>query len=377
VNGPNNFSNAVSFSGVDTTTDGTPCTASYSINAPNGLWNAADNGSYTIVLQDGEVSDIYNNFMGGTVLGTFSVNIPNSPQALIVQPTLLNIIEGSNALFTVRLAQPITNSLTVNIAPLNGDPDLVILSNAVIVFDASSWSNATPVTIAALPDADTNNGSAIFECHASNLQAVTVLATESDTTSTAILMITVNHSGWGIVTPNSGTFPAGTTIQVLASPAPYFRFVEWIGDYTSTNDPLVLVLTTNVSIEAVFAEVVTTNHPTPLWWLAARGYTNDFENAVTQIGINGMPLWQSYIAGLDPTDPNSQLTLQLQHDTGPDWILNWNTVSNRVYTVLTRTNPLDGFTPLPEATQLPWTINTVTNVSAEPTRFYRLEVFKP
>ena len=80
---------------------------------------------------------------------------------------------------------------------------------------------------------------------------------------------------------------------------------------TVTN-PVTVVLNGDLTVQANFAEVFTTNHPTPHWWLAQYGYTNDLENTVTQIGANGFALWQSYIAGLDPNDPGSQLRLHLE-----------------------------------------------------------------
>jgi hypothetical protein len=329
------------------------------------------------VLQDGQVSDIYNNVMGGTVLGSFDVNIPANPNTLIVEPAFLDVIEGSNAVFTVRLAEAVTNTVTVNVTHVSGDADLLIQSGALLVFDSLTWSNPAPVTIAALPDVDVENGSALFECRVTNVLSVTVLASENDTTPSARLTATANNSNWGTVKPASGTFPVGSIVEVLATPAVYFSFVEWTGDYSSTNDPLLAVLNTNVTVQAVFAEVLTTNYPTPLWWLASHGYTN-FESAVAQLGANNMPLWQSYIAGLDPNNPNDQLRLTIRPSiTGNVHVLQWTTAIDRTYTVLESTNAVVGFAPLPGAAQLPWTINSITNIAVKPENFYRLEVRKP
>jgi hypothetical protein len=169
-------------------------------------------------------------------------------------------------------------------------------------------------------------------------------------------------------------------VELLAAPATYFRFNEWNGDATGTNNPLTIVLNTNTSVLAMFGEVLTTNHPTPHWWLADYGYTNDFETAVTAIGANGIPLWQSYIAGLDPNDAESQFRLAGQPTPdGASYVLHWNTVTGRVYTVWASTNLLDGFAPLPGALNLPWTIQSFTNDldGASPHRFYQMEVQKP
>jgi hypothetical protein len=42
---------------VDNNTDGTPRTATYSIEAPGGAWDAGDNGTYNMVMQASQVSD--------------------------------------------------------------------------------------------------------------------------------------------------------------------------------------------------------------------------------------------------------------------------------------------------------------------------------
>ena len=105
-----------------------------------------------------------------------------------------------------------------------------------------------------------------------------------------------------------------------------------------------------------------------------------FETAVTSLGANGFQLWQSYIAGLDPTNPASQLLLSgTPANSGADFILNWNTVTGRVYSISSSSNLLDVFAPLPGATSLPWTVQSFTNTPSPDSaqQFYRLEVQKP
>ena len=127
-----------------------------------------------------------------------------------------------------------------------------------------------------------------------------------------LLTASANNPAWGTVNPTNGIYPVGTAVQITASPTTYYRFVNWTGDASGTNNPLTIALTTNLSVQAVFSEILTTNHPTPFWWLASVGYTQNLESAVSGLGDNGFPLWQSYIAGLDPSDPSSQLRLSFQ-----------------------------------------------------------------
>ena len=41
------------------------------------------------------------------------------------------------------------------------------------------------------------------------------------------------------------------------------------------------------------------------------GLDSDFETAAKGMGANGWSVWQSYVAGLDPTDALSQLTADI------------------------------------------------------------------
>ncbi len=277
VMGPNGYSNLAEFVGADMPDDGSPVTASYAIPAPAGLWEAADNGTYTVTLLEGAVQDTLNNATPQTLLGSFSVAIN-------------------------------TNSPTVQVTVTSNDPT------------------------------------------------------------------------WGSVAPTGGVYAAGTVLELLATPVTYFQFEEWAADASGTQNPLALVLETDLTVQGVFTEVLTTNHPTPYWWLAAYGYTNDQESAVTNIGANGMALWESYIAGLIPTNPDSRFRLRIAlSDDGTNSVLSWNTVPDRIYSLAFATNLWDPFEPQPGGTSLPSTVQSFTNSldMSPPVQFYRIDVRKP
>ena len=63
----------------------------------------------------------------------------------------------------------------------------------------------------------------------------------------------------------------------------------------------------NLILQANFADRTTANHGVPYSWLASYGYTNEFETAEALIGENEYPVWQSCLAGLNPTNAASQL----------------------------------------------------------------------
>jgi hypothetical protein len=178
---------------------------------------------------------------------------------------------------------------------------------------------------------------------------------------------------WGSVTPATGTFVNGSVLTLMATPSNYYRFNAWSGDLSGTNNPFTLTLTTNVTAVALFGEILTTNHPTPLWWLAQNGYGVDYEFAVAQVGLNGYPVWQSYIAGLVPADPASILEANTVRENG-GYIVTWRTVAGRVYTVLATADLQEAFQPLPDAIQMPPERQAYT--SAVPA-FFRILVEKP
>jgi hypothetical protein len=206
---------------------------------------------------------------------------------------------------------------------------------------------------------------------------ITGYVTASGTGSSSVrLTAMVNNPSWGVVSPTNATYTAGSSVQVVATPANYFRFVRWTNGAAGTSNPLTLVLNTNMSIQAVFAEILTVSHPTPYWWLASYGYSSNFETAVNATGANGIPLWQSYIAGLNPNDPSSQLRLSLARGVnGVPNVLNWSTVSGRVYTLWYSTNLAAGFARVPGASNLPSSVRTFTHALNPVPRavFYRIE----
>ena len=77
----------ISALGSDLTTNGSPLAATYTISAPGGIWEADDNGTYTITLQEGAVEDTVGNATPETILGTFAVDISTLvPGVLEVTP---------------------------------------------------------------------------------------------------------------------------------------------------------------------------------------------------------------------------------------------------------------------------------------------------
>ena len=78
-------------------------------------------------------------------------------------------------------------------------------------------------------------------------------------------------------------------------------------------------------------------HGTPIPWLIAYGYKTDFA-AAELIATNGLPVWQAYVAGLNPTNANSRFTVSTAFAPGQAPQIIFNTVPTRTYRVETATS---------------------------------------
>jgi len=74
---------------------------------------------------------------------------------------------------------------------------------------------------------------------------------------TYTLQTQVDTSGGGTVDPASGTFEAGTHVQVTATPASGYRFDHWGGSNTSTTNPLNLLVNGDKTVTAYFTKTYT------------------------------------------------------------------------------------------------------------------------
>src|SRR5262249_38841261 len=109
VTGPNGFSQLASFVGVNPTTNGSPRSATYRITAPGGTWTTDDNGTYTVAVQPGQVTDTGTpaNPVPAGNLGTFKVQVDT------IAPTVTVTAQAGPTgalpvVFNVVLSEPVT-----------------------------------------------------------------------------------------------------------------------------------------------------------------------------------------------------------------------------------------------------------------------------
>ena len=183
--------------------------------------------------------------------------------------------------------------------------------------------------------------------------------------------ITVVAGAHGMVAPSGMVDVAygGNTSLVVSADA-YYHIGSMVtnganvgaaankGTYTSTW----MNVTVTGLLTAAFAENLTTNTATPQWWLAQYNWTNDFEAAATNdTDGDGMPAWAEYVAGTDPTNGDSRLSVVAISNAIPpsatNIVVQWLSVSNKTYRLERSTNLVS--TP-------PFDFNVRTNIPATP-----------
>ncbi len=100
VTGPNGYSqHAASVSAV-LSADGLTATATYQVGAPDGIWVAADTGTYTMTMVAGQVSNTLGNFVAAGTLGTFAVTGTSQQAFALTGPTSGSYVSGSTVTIT-------------------------------------------------------------------------------------------------------------------------------------------------------------------------------------------------------------------------------------------------------------------------------------
>ena len=74
-----NYNELARFVSAEPDTAHPSITARYEVLAPGGRWDAADNGTYTVSLEDGQIGDISGNTAPGETLDTFEINLGENP----------------------------------------------------------------------------------------------------------------------------------------------------------------------------------------------------------------------------------------------------------------------------------------------------------
>ncbi len=147
VTQPNGLSIPATFVSVNPLGDGTPRTVTYQIAAPGGSWDTSDNATYTVLLQENQVTDTSGNAIPNSTLGSFNVNVDTlAPTASNLGVTDVNTSGGTIHTFTVDYA----DNVAVDISSLDSSDIQITGPNGfnglATLVSVNSTENGTPRT---------------------------------------------------------------------------------------------------------------------------------------------------------------------------------------------------------------------------------------
>jgi hypothetical protein len=230
-------------------------------------------------------------YSGTTLLGTDStspysytwVNVAAGSYALTAQAqdnegavrtsAVVNItVSTPNQPPVVSLTSPVNNSTytapaTIQLTATATDSDGSIANvrfyrgSTLLNTDSASpyeytWTNVSSGTYQLRAVAQDNQGAT----STSTIITVTVLSSSTPAVWYT-LTATANPANGGTVTPASGTYLAGSQIQVTATPNANYTFATWSGDVTGTNPTVTITMDSDKSITANFTYVPPMNQP--------------------------------------------------------------------------------------------------------------------
>ena len=189
--------------------------------------------------------------------------------------------------------------------------------------------------------------------------------------------------GPGTVTHGNAWYALGSNVILRAVNEPYYSFENWSGDVgtSSTSEAECSVLMSRGRLlTAAFTPNFATNR-TPEWWLAGYyGHTNDFDAlALSDTDRDGMAAWKEHKAGTSPIDGGEYLQIReaALAAGADDFVISWNTVSGRLYSVYSTTNLLSSWITNLYRSPGDGLLKTYTNAHAEGRSFFRIGVKQP
>jgi GH25 family lysozyme M1 (1,4-beta-N-acetylmuramidase) len=169
VTGPNGFSANASFVSATPGGNGTPRTVTYRIAAPGGTWSIADNGTYTVSQNAGQVSDTAGNARAAGTIGSFVANVPFAWQT----PAGLLTVEYDTSGTPIALG-----TSGANVTATRGGTTLTFSGTTVLFVRGTAGADTLNLngTLAAPLTFDLGGGGNVLNVNAAGVQFETDLA---------------------------------------------------------------------------------------------------------------------------------------------------------------------------------------------------------
>jgi len=251
---PSGLVSTLAGTGLAGALDGIGLSASFSspidlaIDATGNLYVAeAGNSNIRKITPGGTVTTIAGSGTTGSNDGIGTGASFNEPYgiAIAADGNLYVSDKGNNKVrkITNTVVTPTTSTLTTTVIGLGS----VTPASGTFSYGSIQTLTATPAT------GYTFTGWSGDATGTTNPLSVTMNANKNITaTFTIIYTLTTTIVGSGTVSPSSGTFNAGTTQTLTATPATGYTFTGWSGDATGTTNPLSVTMTANKNITATF-----------------------------------------------------------------------------------------------------------------------------
>ncbi len=145
ITGPDGNTTTATFVSVDNPTDGNVRVATYQFGPPDGGWTNANNGTYTVATQAGEVMTVANAGIGAGTIGTFKVNV--SVASAVGKAPDITSASSNNEVVTVTY----TDAKGINLSTIGAD-DLTVNGpagtlSATVLSSSGQGTQASPLVV--------------------------------------------------------------------------------------------------------------------------------------------------------------------------------------------------------------------------------------
>jgi hypothetical protein len=167
----------------------------------------------TVTLAAAEDADVAN---GSATIKISATGVPdkdvaatevdNDTLTFVTSADAVTVSEGGTQSFRVKLSAQPSSTVNVAVSRVSGDSDITVQSGSNLTFTMASWDTFQAVTLAAVEDADSTDGSAVVRVSATGIPNKDVTATESDNDTAGIIFVELT----GIC---GGNNPCFTSVQ--------------------------------------------------------------------------------------------------------------------------------------------------------------------